>query len=92
MKDIIPGIIFICTIGFIIFIITLPLDKGEYIDTEKLISIEEIPTSFNDIIRSKVQTDKGTYYIQGLLSAKNNADVKIFRFYLCIEEKCKKIY
>ena len=74
-------------------VIIKELDAGVFVKSE------EITTSWNDSVRSKVTTSKGVFTVKGVISALNGeaATLRIYksaRRYLCLEnaEKCKWIY
>ena len=71
----------------------------ESVDIGLFVTSDEIPTAWNDRVRSKVVTTKGVFYVKGLVSLTTDSPVFLEKYsngktYFCSDQfkKCKKLY
>jgi len=62
----------------------------------EIVKITLVPTSFNESIKSNVETTEGSFIVVGSMSAFKGAKVSIMthqsgKSYLCIEGVCKRV-
>jgi hypothetical protein len=100
MKKHFLKFLFGLTMLIFIAVLFLPLNGKivEEIDAGTVMSVEEVSTSWNDLQRTRVETDKAVLYVRGVISVMKGVPAKIKKYesgrqYLCLSDhdKCLKI-